>query len=434
MDVVLGMDETAAKMQLNGVFAEFEHRHFDLHSAFFENYERLAHYAAVSDISSTKKMLIGAYFTHEYSFQAAALFNPSIVLHPDQEGLAPGQLRFILTLRATGEGHISSIAFLTGILGENGGVILEPSSQKLTTGKRLTDVQFDKHFLLDRLHLDEEYKALFAGLLPESFTEKQVLELVTDQPSLRDQVLKIFDENYDLRFPTTSSIDSRVLFPASGAESNGMEDARFVLFENGGVKTYLGTYTAYNGKTICPQLIETEDFKLFKIRPFHGAAASDKGMALFPRKINGKYAMIGRQGGRSLSIMYSNDLYCWNEYQPLQHPQRDWELLQMGNCGSPIETPQGWLLLTHAVGPMRKYVLSLTLLDLHHPDLVIASLEQPLLSPNEEEREGYVPNVLYTCGMMLHGGQLVIPYAMSDNAISFATVGVEDVLKELSRP
>lgn len=432
VDAVLGMDEAAAELQLRGILAEFEHRHFDLPGAFLGNFERLAHYAAVSDISPTKKMLIGAYFTHEYSFQAAALFNPSIVLHPDQTGIAPGQHRFVLTLRATGEGHISSISFLTGILGENGEVTLEASSQRLTTGKRLTDMHFDKHFLLDRLLLNEEYKALLASLLPESFNEKQVLELVADQPSLREQILKIFDENYDLRFSTSSPIDSRVLFPASGAESNGMEDARFVLFEEDDTKTYLATYTAYNGKVICPQLIETQDFQYFKIRPLHGAAASDKGMALFPRKINGQYAMIGRQGGRSLSIMYSNDLYCWNDYQPLQHPQRDWELLQMGNCGSPIETPQGWLLLTHAVGAMRKYVLSLTLLDLHQPNLVIASLEQPLLSPNEEEREGYVPNVLYTCGMMLHAGQLIIPYAMSDNAISFATVELEDVLLELA--
>jgi predicted GH43/DUF377 family glycosyl hydrolase len=431
VDAVLGMGEAAAELQLSGILAEFEHRHFDLPAAFLENYERLAHYAAVSDISSTKKMLIGAYFTHEYSFQAAALFNPSIVLHPDQTGIAPGQTRFILSLRATGEGHISSISFLTGILGENGEVMLEASSQRLTTGKHLTDLHFDKHFLLDRLLLNEEYKALLASLLPESFNEKQVLELVADQPSLREQILKIFDENYDLRFSTSSPIDSRVLFPASGSESNGMEDARFVLFEEGDTKTYFGTYTAYNGKVICPQLIETQDFQFFKIRPLHGAAASDKGMALFPRKINGQYAMIGRQGGRSLSIMFSNDLYCWNEYQPLQHPQRDWELLQMGNCGSPIETPKGWLLLTHAVGAMRKYVLSLTLLDLENPERVISSLEHPLLSPNEEEREGYVPNVLYTCGMMLHNGQLVIPYAMSDNAISFATVELVDVLFEM---
>lgn len=428
---VLVMDDSEVEAQLQVIFAEFEHRHFNLRGTFLENYERLAQYIT-EEVSEAKKMLIGAYFTHEYSVQAAALFNPSIVPHPDQSGLAAGQLRFILTLRATGEGHISSIAFMTGILDENGDAKLDPQNSKVSSGKRVMSVVFPKNFLLERVKVDEESLQQLADLLPETFTEKQVLELVEDQPLLKESILKIFDDNYDVRFPDDSPLDTRVLFPMSRAESNGMEDARFVQFENGGSKTYFGTYTAYNGMVITPQLIETNDFKYFKIRPLHGAAASDKGMALFPRKIKGQYAMIGRQGGRSMSIMYSDDHYRWEAHPPLQHPKRSWELLQMGNCGSPVETPHGWLLLTHAVGPMRKYVLSLSLLDLDNPDKVIASLEHPLLSPNEEEREGYVPNVLYTCGMIQHAGKLVIPYAMSDNAISFAAVEVEDVLSELA--
>jgi predicted GH43/DUF377 family glycosyl hydrolase len=380
VDAVLALDEKTAEAQLQGIWAEFEHRHFDLRGEFLKNYQRVAQYAT-GVVSEGKKLLIGAYFTHEYSIQASALFNPSIVPHPDQSWLPAGALRFVLSLRATGEGHISSIAFLTGVLSENGEIVPDPSSPKLTTG------QFSPK----------------AGL----------------------------GDAYDLHFPDDSPLDSRVLFPQSANESNGMEDARFVLFEEGGKRRYLATYTAYNGRAIFPQLIETEDFKHFEIRPLQGAAASDKGMAIFPEKINGRYAMIGRQGGRSLSIMYSDDLLRWDEYRPLQHPQRNWELLQMGNCGSPIRTPEGWLLLTHAVGAMRKYVLSLSLLDLDDPGKVIASLDQPLLAPNAEEREGYVPNVLYTCGMLLHNGQLVIPYAMSDSAIGFATVGLGEVLAEM---
>lgn len=376
---VAGLKETEAEAQLQGILADFEERHFDLKAAFLENYEKVAANVPVAP-SELKKLLIGAYFTHEYSIQAAALFNPSIVPHPDQSGLEAGALRFILSLRATGEGHISSIAFQTGVIDAAGEIALDPASPKLQSGRLISS----------------------AGASEES---------------------------YDIDYPEDSPLSSRILFPRSQAESNGMEDARFVQFSQDRKTRYFGSYTAYNGRTIRPQLIETTDFRHFCIRPLHGKAASDKGMALFPEKINGRYAMISRQGGRNLSIMYSEDIYRWDEFQPLQTPQRDWEMLQMGNCGSPIKTPHGWLLLTHAVGPMRKYVLSLTLLDLDHPEKVIASLDQPLLHPDAEEREGYVPNVLYTCGMLRHGDDLVIPYAMSDSAIGFATVKLEEVWK-----
>lgn len=375
------LDEEAARAQLQGILNEFEERHFDLKATFRDNFDKVAANVPGAP-SEVKKLLIGAYFTHEYSIQAAALFNPSIVPHPDQSGLEAGAMRFILSLRATGEGHISSIAFQTGVVDANGEIALDPASQKLSSGRLISS----------------------AGASEES---------------------------YDIDYPGDSPLSSRILFPRSRAESNGMEDARFVPFRLGGKNRYFGTYTAYNGRTIWPQLIETEDFRHFCIRPLFGKAASDKGMALFPEKINGKYAMIGRQGGRSLSFMCSDDIYRWDEYKLLQEPRRDWEMLQMGNCGSPVKTPHGWLLLTHAVGPMRKYVLSLSLLDLHHPDKVIASLDEPLLHPDAEEREGYVPNVLYTCGMLLHGNDLIIPYAMSDSAIGFATVELRDVFAEL---
>ncbi len=377
---VAGMEEASAMALLMAILDNFEHRHFNIKGAFMDNYARVTAYVPAGDMSFTKKLLIGAYFTHEYSIQAAALFNPSIVPHPDQSGLAPGELRFVLSLRATGEGHISSIVFQTGVVNATGEVRLDPASPKLTCGNPANGVA---------------------------------------------------DGCYNLIFDPETPLSSRVLFPGSPAESNGMEDARFVQFKDKGNTFYLATYTAYSGRAIHPHLIETPDFVHFKIKPFSGKAASDKGFAFFPEKVLGKYAMIGRQGGRNLSIMYSDDLYRWEDYQPLQQPQRHWEMLQMGNCGSPVKTPEGWLLLTHAVGPMRKYVLSVSLLDLEHPDKVLASLDFPLLTPNEEEREGYVPNVLYTCGLLEHGKNLIIPYAMSDNAISFAIAETDNVLSAL---
>ena len=387
---VQGLREPEAEAQLEKIFAGFENRHFDLKAAFLENYERTSRYVPNDEKSSVKRQLIGAYFTHEYSIEASALFNPSIVPHPDQSGLNTGELRFIMSLRATGEGHISSIVFLPGVIGPDGSISLEPGDRKMTCGQVKGDVWAEKPEELKGAHL-----------------------------------------HYLLQFNPDIPLQSRVLFPYSESESNGMEDARFVAFSEGGDTTYLGTYTAYNGRAIRPQLIETRDFLQFRIRPFYGKAASDKGMALFPEKIGGKYAMVGRQGGRSLSIMYSDDLYRWDEYKPLQEPRRDWEYLQMGNCGSPLKTAHGWLLLTHAVGPMRKYVLSCSLLDLENPSKVIASLDLPLMSPNAEEREGYVPNVLYTCGMMRHGEFLVIPYAMSDSAVGFAVVEMNSLLEEI---
>lgn len=378
---VAQLDPVAVQEQLQSLEQLFAHRHHDLSDRWQQHFELLQQREGGSwpPFSRQQQQLIGAYFTHEYSLQAAALFNPSIVPHPDQSGLQPGELRFVMSLRATGEGHISSIAFRIGIVDAGGHVRLLPADARL-----------------------------FAGKKAATAAEHAVA--------------------YDVSFPPSLDLSSRILFPQSPTECNGMEDLRLLRFEDQGTATYLGTYTAYDGRAIHPQLLETDDFLHFRIRPLRGQAASDKGMALFPEKIGQRYAMIGRQGGRSLSIMYADTLYEWDNYQPLQHPQRAWELLQMGNCGSPVKTPQGWLLLTHAVGPMRRYVLAATLLDLDDPQRVIASTELPLLAPNEEEREGYVPNVLYSCGMLLHGEKLLIPYAMSDSSISFATANLSELL------
>lgn len=435
---VLDLSTGDAKEQLDGILADFKGRHPDLKAAFLENFGKLAAYVP-GDPPLPKKLLIGACFTHEYSIEAAALFNPSIVPHPDQSGLADGELRFILSLRATGEGHISSITFQTGVIEAGGEIRLDPRPATLTCGQYQGDVQFDKSFALRRMDLHGGITSMVSNLLPDRFSLREALvgiaglekkHYLNFSPD-RDQITRFFDLHYDLVFPEDTPVGSRVIFPRSGTETNGMEDARFVAFSEGDERIYLATYTAYNGQAIRPQLIETRDFRHFRIRPLWGKAASDKGMALFPEKINGRYAMIGRQGGRSLSIMYSDDLHFWETYQPLQHPERNWEILQIGNCGSPIKTPQGWLLLTHAVGPMRKYVLSFTLLDLQDPSIVLASLEEPFMSPEGGEREGYVPNVLYTCGLIRHGENLVIPYAMSDSAVGFAVAKMEEVLGEL---
>ncbi|MCD4694708.1 MAG: hypothetical protein K8S16_00600, partial [Bacteroidales bacterium] len=275
--------------------------------------------------------------------------------------------------------------------------------------------------------------------LPDDFSEKEAYKIIADIKrknlfklnGTKEALETIFDTNYEVTFNKNIPLNSKVVFPSSKAESMGMEDVRFVKFSENNKSTYIGTYTAYNGKNINVQIIKTDDFNTFKIRSLHGKAAQDKGMALFPEKINGKYAMIARQGGNSISIMYSDDIYFWDEYKVIQKPKREWEMTQLGNSGSPIKTPHGWLLLTHAVGPLRKYVLSATLLDLDNPDKVLASLDEPLLSPNSSEREGYVPNVVYTCGLIQHGENLIIPYAMSDSECSFATVDLQALLRKL---
>jgi predicted GH43/DUF377 family glycosyl hydrolase len=377
IDYIKSLDVDQITNELKALYRDFEHRHFDLRSKFVENFRKISS-AVDESLSEEQELLLGAYFTHEYSIQASALFNPSIVPHPDQSGLQNNSLRFLMSLRATGEGHISSVAFMTGVLNNKGEISMDETSRMIAEGE-----------------------------------------------------IKDLDESYEVTFDASKPLSSRVLFPHLPSESMGMEDVRFVHLENEDL--YIGTYTAYDGRSIAPQLISTKDFIQFKIGGFKGNAIKNKGLALFPRKVNGKYVMIGRQDGRSLSIMYSKDLREWNNSEHLQHPKRGWEMLQIGNNGSPIETEKGWLLLTHAVGPMRKYTLSMTLLDLENPSIVTASLDLPLMRPNDEEREGYVPNVLYTCGMLAHQGMLIIPYAMSDSAISFAKVEIEDVLNKLTR-
>ncbi|MHB1688995.1 MAG: glycoside hydrolase family 130 protein [Ignavibacteriaceae bacterium] len=417
---------------------DFSGRHQDFRQILLDNYSQVEKYVENSNgISENRKLLIGSYFSKEYSVEAASLFNPSIVSHPDQKFMKPGMMRFVLSLRATGEGHISSIEFKSGIIDENNEVLFDEETRFATLPKKDETKKFNKNFLSDKVpNIDKE----ILKLLPESFTSSEAEKILSESEAkknsvLHDQIKQIYDlldSNYEIQFAEGASISERVIFPVSKSESHGMEDVRFVKFFNDdGSSTYFGTYTAYNGFSFRTQLIETKDFRIFKVHTLHGEAVQDKGMALFPRKINGKYVITSRQGGENLQIMYSDNLHSWKKFDLLQMPKEPWQFVQLGNCGSPVETEKGWLLITHSVGAFRKYSLGAMLLDLNDPSKIIGSLKTPLLEPNEEEREGYVPNVLYSCGSLVHSGELIIPYAMSDSSTGFAKVNLNELLEKI---
>jgi predicted GH43/DUF377 family glycosyl hydrolase len=379
MNRVLKLSDGEVESLLGDVLQEFGERHRSVESM-LEAHFREVSYLLPTGYTPTpgRRLFIGSYFTCEYSIEAAALFNPSIVPHPDQDGLPVGSLRFIMSLRAVGEGHISSIEFRTGVINKKGEMTIDDISRYASTP-----------------------------------------HIVSNSSS-----------EYEVRFPDETPISERVLFPISEVERNGMEDARFVKFQNDdGEVTYYATYTAYDGRKIIPRLLETKDFVSFRSRALSGQGVENKGMALFPGKIENRYAMISRQDGENLFLMFSDDVSRWDQKIELLKPTSAWELIQIGNCGSPIETEKGWLLLTHGVGPMRRYCIGAVLLDLKDPSKVIGRLEQPLLVPNESEREGYVPNVVYTCGAILHSGDVILPYAASDHITTVASISLSELLK-----
>jgi predicted GH43/DUF377 family glycosyl hydrolase len=448
LDKVNSLSEDEVAVILLEVVNEFESRHpyyekpqegFVSGQSYFkkaliENFERVkSHIGDDSNVSNIRQLLIGAYFTKEYSIESAALFNPSMVPHPDQSNLDPGSLRFIISLRATGEGHISSIEFRTGTLDVNTDIHLDGNGQYTVTPNK-KDKKITKKFIEERTSSIPDFNPAVLETLPEDFKQNQLDVLIgkINANSFERSVLTdLIDSNYDIKFEHPGPLYERVIFPAAKCESMGMEDVRFVKFKDQENTCYYGTYTAYDGTSIKSQLIETTDFVDFKIRSLYGQAVNDKGMALFPRKINDQYVMISRQGGEDISIMFSDNIHFWNQSKKLQVPLKHWKFIQIGNCGSPIETEHGWLLLTHAVGPLRKYVMSACLLDLEDPSRVLSSLNEPLMTPNDLEREGYVPNVLYTCGAMMHNEELILPYAMSDSSTGFATVSMEQLLNKL---
>lgn len=441
---VMALPEHEVHALWKQVQAEFGERHSQIREFLRRRFEQVRRCLPTAEkLSEDREYLLSAYFTHEYSLEAAALFNPSIVPHPDQSDLPPGSLRFVLSLRATGEGHISSITFRTGLLDAQGVVTINPPTRYCLEPAQVPNVAYEKGVFerkLRELGLVGDFTRQALAALGEWFTLEELQASTTrvaERFGARDQqteavarkTLMLAQSNYEVQFPPDSRLSERVLFPTSPSQSNGIEDARFVLFQNDdGTRTYYATYTAYDGKMILPQFIETSDFLHFKFITLNGPAVRNKGMALFPRKINGHYAMLGRQDGENLYLMFSDNLHFWNETQLLLQPKFPWEFIQLGNCGSPIETEAGWLVLSHGVGAMRKYCIGAFLLDRDDPAKVIGRLREPLITPNENEREGYVPNVVYSCGSLVHGRQLIIPYAMSDYAATFATLSLDDVL------
>ncbi|PNG24999.1 glycoside hydrolase family 130 protein [Methylocella silvestris] len=381
---VLALDLDTAAHQLDDVLENFNGRHRNLLETFEARADEMEDaFSAHSTFSKIQRQLVGAYFLHEYSFEAAALFNPSIVLHPDQSGAPEGGSRFILSLRGVGEGHISSLTFRSGTIAADGAVSVDPPA-------RLASI-----------------------------------------PKVTKRIPGPYGDRVDVIFKPNEDISERVIFPITETQTNGIEDARFVEFFDDGKKTFYATYTAYSGAAIRSELLETSDFVSFRLSPLKGSAARNKGMALFPRKINGKYAMIGRQDNENLYLIYSDDLYAWDGGQPFLKPRFPWEFVQIGNCGSPIELDEGWLLLTHGVGPVRKYSIGAVLLDRNDPSKVLARSREPLVRPDPSEREGYVPNVVYTCGAIRHHDQIILPYAISDTFSNFATIKIAALLKTL---
>jgi predicted GH43/DUF377 family glycosyl hydrolase len=447
IDRILGLTEEKVKQSLDQVIADFATRHKDIWEVFDRNFNEIKNYIPHGTaLSEERRFLIGACFTHEYAIQAAAFFNPSIVLHPNQSNLKQGGVRFIMSFRSTGEGHISSIEFRSGILDEKDNIRFDEVSRFVETPEVTKNPTYDKYVfqlkLEEMVSKNEVSVEILAGL-SDIFSFYDLQAAIQEESDRHDEpptllhdttekMLWLARSNYALSFREDRRISEKVIFPVSENESRGIEDARFVRFDNGDDRPiYYATYTAYNGFSILPMLLETRDFSSFKIRTLNGKAVQNKGMALFPRKINGKYMMISRQDGENMFIMSSDNIHFWHEADLLQKPEYPWEFIQVGNCGSPLETEAGWILLTHGVGPMRKYCIGACLLDLEDPTKVIGRLTEPLLSPTEEEREGYVPNVLYTCGAMFHNKDLIIPYSMSDTSSGIAVVPVKDLLSSM---
>jgi predicted GH43/DUF377 family glycosyl hydrolase len=446
---VLNLDEEQACAILETLLHDFSHRHRYFRQSLERNFQLVAGYVPdVDQLSKQRRLLIGAYFTAEYSVEAAALFNPCIVRVANQETDPEGSCRFVMSFRATGEGHISSIEFRSGLIDANNDLYFDALSDYVETPEIHSDPSYDRH--LFRLKLQEmgASNAVTHQLLnelPDNFTFNELQGKIAkvlsngrflpqEKTAAIDMAMWLARSNYQISFRKDHPISERVIFPVSESERKGIEDARFVRFvDDDGTVTYYATYTAYNGETILPQLIETSDFHSFKVITLNGAQVQGKGMALFPRKIRGQYVMLSRQDGENNAIMFSDNLHFWQQAQILREPLLPHEFVQMGNGGSPIETPEGWLVVTHGVGPMRTYSLGIELLDLDDPTRIVSRIEEPILVPNAHEREGYVPNVVYSCGSLIHQNELIVPYASGDQRCSIATLQVPRLMARLAQ-
>ncbi len=442
---VLALEEPEVERALEDVVARFASRHRDLLGTFERHAEELSDRVGTDrELSAARRSLLGATFTSEYAIEGAALCNPSVVAHPDQVGCAPGSLRLLVSVRAIGEGHRSSIGFRTGVVDAAGAVRIDTPPVYATRG-RLRAAPLDAEVFrseLHRLRSGGETADFVLDALGERFGAAELdvqLERLHRRLATRRQgaaviaaFRRIAERTYGVEFDPATLLDERVLFPATPAESGGIEDARFVRFtDDDGTATYYATYTAYDGNEIGQQLLETRDFLGFRSSPIVGAAASNKGLALFPRRIGGRFAALSRADRETNAVAFSDSLSRWERSVPCQVPTRSWEVLQLGNCGSPIETEAGWLVLTHGVGPMRTYRIGAMLLDLDDPTRVIGQLREPLLSPGADERDGYVPNVVYSCGALVHRDTLVMPYGISDCAVGVATIDLPALLDAL---
>lgn len=467
---VLAMPEKEVNIAMSQLLRGYARRHRNISKIFEKHFNKLAPIfdkieVNEEDLSIAQKALIGSYFTMEYSIESAAFFNPSIVENPDQSETRQYEKRMIFSFRATGEGHISSVVFRSGVLDKNNNLTLEPVGKMLAEADKIKRNVYDKKTFQKKLvEMQQQVKAVSSDpadkpgkkganskvlstafildKLGDEFTYGELMknieiarkepELSEDQNKLIHQMMWLASSHYEINFSIDSAISERVIFPISATEKKGIEDARFVKFtDDDGEITYYATYTAYDGTAIMPKLISTKDFYSFRILPINGEIAQNKGMALFPRRINGKYAMLCRIDGVNNYIAYSDSINIWREAKIIQQPKYAWELVQIGNAGSPIETEAGWLVITHAVGSMREYTLGASLYDLENPEIEIGRLDSPLMVPNETEREGYVPNVIYSCGSIIHNEDLILPYAMSDYSSTYATVDLKELLDVL---
>lgn len=442
---LMTLSEVEVRHRLTEVIRRFNTRHRDIVAVFRRHAERLESQIVIEAMSDERRLLVGASFTHEFSVESTSVSNPSIVAHPDQSTCPPGSVRFIMSVRAIGEGHLSSIGFRTGVIDERGTIALDdrgPFPEVGTVSESLLNrAAFFSH--LRAFGHDGESSDYVLDHLPPDFTARdldQRLEVLWserdtrgDASAISTQLRTIAASSYEVSFDSESDISEHVLWPAMATESRGMEDARFVEFTHlDGTRTYVATYTAYNGSQIAQQMVQTDDFMNFAMSPVVGVTTPSKGLALFPRQINGRFVALSRYDGETNAISFSDTMGDWGASIPFQLPERDWETIQLGNCGSPIETDAGWLVLTHGVGPMRTYSIGAVLLDLDDPTTMIGSLNRPLITATPQEQDGYVPNVVYTCGAMVHDDFLVIPYGVADTRINFATVRLSDLLDELT--
>ena len=446
---VMGIPEEAAFGIVSPILQEYSKRHRNITRVLSRHCSKLKPLFAELNVDYDtltvyRKLLIGSYFTHEYSIESAAFFNPSIVEDPDQTELQEGRRRVIISFRAVGEGHISSITFRRAVIDRDNNITVIPAGSYIDEAEIVRNAVYNKKLFFEKAvttQINIDVLKEVEGQLDHHFEYSNLRRIILDSQTLQaddmkkleyDKILWLADSYYEIVFSLDTDISDRVIFPISEYERKGIEDARFVKFINeDGTYSYYATYTAYDGSLIMPKLLQTNDFYNFRIMPLYGDGAQNKNLALFPRKINGKYVMISRIDGCNNYIMYSDKINIWEKPELLQKPKFSWEFIQIGNCGSPIETEHGWIMITHGVGPMRRYVLGASLLRLDDPTVEIGRLKEPLLIPTSEEREGYVPNVLYSCGSLIHNNKLIIPYGISDSSTSFAEVDLNDLITKL---